>query len=96
MPKDAKTEKYLKQGNYIAAYMHERKVGILHSGSDTGPKVKSKAQALAIAFSEQQAHSKKKSGQDSAVLGTTHQRPGGHAGHGMGCPCPYCKDGRLT
>lgn len=82
MPKDAKTKKYIKQGNYIAAYMHERKEGILHSGSDTGPKVKSRAQAIAIGFSEQRAHQDKKSAQDFGVLGTMMGKPGGHAGRG--------------
>ena len=40
--------------------MHEFKAGMLHSGSKKGPKVTSKAQAIAIALSEQQAASKKK------------------------------------
>jgi hypothetical protein len=32
--------------------MHEFKEGSLHSGSKTGPKVKSRKQAIAIAMSE--------------------------------------------
>lgn len=31
------------------------------------------------------------SAQDTAILGTMHQKPGGHAGHGSGCNCPACK-----
>jgi hypothetical protein len=38
--------------------MHKFKKGTLHSGSKTGPKVKSREQALAIAMSE--SRSKKK------------------------------------
>jgi len=49
MPKD-KVEKV----------MHEFKRGKLHSGSKTGPKVKSRKQAVAIAMSE--AGKSKKSG----------------------------------
>lgn len=35
--------------------MHEFKVGSLHSGSKTGPKVKNRKQAIAIALSEKRA-----------------------------------------
>lgn len=35
--------------------MHEFKHGSLHSGSKTGPKVKSRAQAIAIMLSEKRA-----------------------------------------
>jgi hypothetical protein len=64
MPDDKKTRTYKAAGEYVAAAMHERKHGKLHSGSDTGPKVKSRAQAIAIGLSEQ-----RKSGQDDQVLG---------------------------
>lgn len=37
----------------IEATMHEFKHGTLHSGSKHGPKVKSRAQAIAIALSEE-------------------------------------------
>lgn len=37
----------------VAGVMHEFKHGQLHSGSSTGPKVKSRKQAIAIAMSEQ-------------------------------------------
>lgn len=36
----------------VGKVMREYKQGELHSGSKTGPKVKSRAQALAIALSE--------------------------------------------
>lgn len=36
----------------VKKVMHEWKAGTLHSGSKTGPKVKSKNQAIAIAMSE--------------------------------------------
>ncbi len=38
----------------IPGVMHEYKTGMLHSGSSTGPVVKSRKQAIAIAISEQQ------------------------------------------
>ncbi len=37
----------------MKATMHEFKAGQLHSGSKQGPKVKSRAQAIAIGLSEQ-------------------------------------------
>jgi len=37
----------------VARAMHEFKHGELHSGSKKGPKVKSRAQAIAIGISEQ-------------------------------------------
>lgn len=37
----------------IKGTMHEFKEGTLHSGSKTGPKVKSRAQAIAIGLSEE-------------------------------------------
>ena len=40
--------------------MHEFKTGTLHSGSRKGPKVTSRAQAIAIAMSEQAKANKKK------------------------------------
>ena len=39
--------------------MHEFKQGALHSGSKTGPVVKSRAQAIAIGLSEERAAGKK-------------------------------------
>jgi len=39
--------------------MHEYKEGTLHSGSKHGPKVKSRAQAIAIGLSEERAAHKK-------------------------------------
>lgn len=44
----------------IPKVMHEFKAGELHSGSKTGPVVKSREQALAIALSEARAAGKKK------------------------------------
>jgi len=43
----------------IKAVMHDYKQGTLHSGSKTGPKVKSRAQAVAIALSESRAKGKR-------------------------------------
>lgn len=37
----------------VAGVMHEFKHGALHSGSKSGPVVKSRAQAIAIGLSEQ-------------------------------------------
>ena len=45
----------------IEKTMHEFKMGTLHSGSKQGPKVKSRAQAIAIALSQQRRSKKKKS-----------------------------------
>jgi hypothetical protein len=39
--------------------MHEYKTGTLHSGRDKGPKVTSRAQAIAIAISEAKKHPNK-------------------------------------
>lgn len=36
----------------VRKVMHEFKTGTLHSGSKSGPKVRSRAQAIAIALSE--------------------------------------------
>ena len=36
----------------IGKVMHEYKAGVLHSGSKSGPMVKSRKQAIAIALSE--------------------------------------------
>lgn len=36
----------------IRKVMHEFKAGTLHSGSDSGPQVTNRAQAIAIALSE--------------------------------------------
>ena len=40
--------------------MHEYKHGTLHSGSKTGPKVKSRKQAIAIGMSQQRKASRGK------------------------------------
>lgn len=48
-PKQAKMQKV----------MHEFKQGDLHSGSKTGPMVKNRKQAIAIALSEQAKEAKK-------------------------------------
>lgn len=45
----------------MKATMHEYKHGTLHSGSKTGPKVKSRAQAIAIGMSEQRKAKGKRS-----------------------------------
>ena len=45
----------------MQATMHEYKMGTLHSGSKTGPKVKSRAQAIAIGLSEMRKRKKSKS-----------------------------------
>lgn len=39
--------------NKVATVMHEFKAGTLHSGSDKGPVVKNRDQAIAIGLSEQ-------------------------------------------
>jgi len=49
----------------VKKVMHEFKVGSLHSGSKKGPKVKSRAQAIAIAM--------KQSGQDRGGGGATRR-----------------------
>ncbi len=46
--------------NKVHKVMHEFKHGSLHSGSKSGPKVKSRKQAIAIALSEQRAANKGK------------------------------------
>lgn len=43
----------------IEKVLHEFKHGALHSGSKHGPKVKSRAQAIAIAMSEQRKYNHK-------------------------------------
>jgi hypothetical protein len=40
------------KGGKVQKVMHEYKHGMLHSGSKTGPKVKNRKQAIAIAMSE--------------------------------------------
>ncbi len=42
-----------------AVVMHEFKAGHLHSGSEKGPMVRNRAQAVAIALSEQRKHKRK-------------------------------------
>lgn len=44
----------------IGKVMHEYKTGTLHTGSKTGPVVKSRKQAIAIAMSEANMAKKKK------------------------------------
>jgi hypothetical protein len=43
----------------VQTVMHEFKTGGLHSGSKTGPKVKDRKQAIAIALSEARGQAKK-------------------------------------
>ena len=49
-----------KKKTKVEKVMHEFKTGTLHSGSRKGPKVTSRAQAIAIAMSEQAKANKKK------------------------------------
>lgn len=49
----------MKKQNKVRKVMGEYKRGTLHSGSKTGPKVKSRKQAVAIAMSEQRRAKKK-------------------------------------
>jgi hypothetical protein len=44
--------KHAKSGGKVGKVMHEYKHGTLHSGSKSGPKVKSRKQAIAIGMSE--------------------------------------------
>jgi hypothetical protein len=44
----------------IKDVLHKFKAGSLHSGSKTGPKVKSREQAIAIAISESKPKGKRK------------------------------------
>lgn len=46
-------EKSMAKNDKVKKVMHEYKHGELHSGSKTGPKVKSRKQAIAIGLSEQ-------------------------------------------
>jgi hypothetical protein len=57
--------------NKIATVMSEYKHHKLHSGSKRGPVVKSRAQAMAIAMSEQRAY-------DARMRRGHHHAPGGH------------------
>jgi hypothetical protein len=56
----AKKPAPVKGNGKIEKVMSEYKAGKLHSGSKTGPVVKSKTQATAIALSEQRKKDKKK------------------------------------
>ena len=56
--KQAKFDGHIK--GKVETVMHEFKHGTLHSGSKTGPKVKSRKQAVAIAMSESGMSKKKK------------------------------------
>lgn len=49
-----------KQTAKIGKVMHEYKTGTLHTGSKSGPVVKSRKQAIAIAMSEAKIPKKKK------------------------------------
>lgn len=51
----------------VKKVMHEFKAGTLHSGSKTGPKVKSRAQAVAIALSEARGATKRGKKRDGVV-----------------------------
>lgn len=57
--KDAKNKKISAGERKFDKVLHEFKEGKLHSGSKKGPKVKSRKQALAIAFSEKRKPKKK-------------------------------------
>lgn len=49
-----------KKSGKMQKTMHEYKHGTLHSGSKTGPKVKSRKQAIAIGMSQQRKASRGK------------------------------------
>ena len=49
-----------KQSAKVGKVMHEYKTGALHSGGKSGPVVKSRKQAVAIAMSEAKMPKKKK------------------------------------
>lgn len=49
--------------------MHEFKAGTLHSGSSSGPTVKSRKQAIAIGLSEQRQMGKKTPAKGHALKG---------------------------
>lgn len=49
-----------KQSAKVGKVMHEYKTGTLHSGGKSGPVVKSRKQAVAIAMSEAKMPKKKK------------------------------------
>ena len=51
--------KRMKGKSKVRKVMHEFKEGSLHSGSKSGPKVKSRKQAIAIALSEARKGKKK-------------------------------------
>jgi hypothetical protein len=61
----------------MKATMKEWKAGALHSGSKTGPRVQSRAQAIAIGLSEQRAAKKQGHGKASTA-GTKHATPTKH------------------
>ena len=50
---------YPKEKGKVKKVMEEYESGTLHSGSETGPKVKSRKQAIAIGLSEQRKAQKK-------------------------------------
>ncbi len=53
----------------IEGVMHEYRVGDLHSGSSSGPVVKNRKQAVAIALSEQRQQQKARGGHPHRNLG---------------------------
>jgi Family of unknown function (DUF6496) len=55
--------------------MHKFKHGLLHSGSDKGPKVKNRKQAIAIMLSEKRAaaHGKKEYQAPHKGIGPSHE-----------------------
>ena len=55
-----KNKKKRMKKSKVEKVLHEFKYGELHSGSKKGPKVKSRKQAIAIAYSEQKRAKKKK------------------------------------
>ena len=59
-PAAKKAKGKAKQVDKVAKVMREFSKNALHSGSKKGPKVKSKAQALAIGYAEKRKAAKKK------------------------------------
>ncbi len=53
--------------------MHKFKHGLLHSGSDKGPRVKNRKQAIAIMLSEKKKANEGKSEYKSSSIGPSHK-----------------------
>lgn len=62
MPRLSKKASKKAKRTRMHAEMHKFKHGTLHSGSKTGPGVKSRAQAIAIGLSESGQSNKRKAG----------------------------------